>query len=189
MIRIEKSLNFKGSEFSGSEVWVFGVWVFVTPIKKHRSVHFTILRHTVLSLKITNTFLFLTSFSWRWCVAFGSTTNGRRSVELCFWQYDRWRGSLLGIIYFINKGTRTFCELNYILFTEFYAEILSSQSGPASSLSNVNEDNVSIKVSSLFRGETDIVQHWTNLYICHQTIIRQVFSLQNIHIILIWKTP
>ena len=36
MKRIEKSLDFKGSEFSGSEfsgseVWVFGVWVFVTP--------------------------------------------------------------------------------------------------------------------------------------------------------------
>ena len=70
----------------------------------------------------------------------------------------------MGIIYFINKGTRTFYELNYILFPEFPLRSIPLQYGPASSLSAVNEDLVSIKVSSLFRGETDIVQHCLNRF-------------------------
>ena len=56
-----------------------------------------------------------------------------------------------------------FCLQNFTLSSSL------PQSGSASSLSAVNEDIVSIKVvsikvSSLFRGETDIVQHCLNRF-------------------------
>ena len=53
-------------------------------------------------------------------------------------------------------------NLTIFCFQNFTLRSTPPQSGPASSLSAVNEDLVSIKVSSLFRGKTDIVQHCLN---------------------------
>ena len=55
-------------------------------------------------------------------------------------------------------------NLTIFCFQNFTLRSTRPQSGPASSLSAVNEDLVSIKLSSLFRGETDIVQHCLNRF-------------------------
>ncbi|XP_067047191.1 uncharacterized protein [Acropora muricata] len=55
-------------------------------------------------------------------------------------------------------------NLTIFCFQDFTLRSTPLQYGPASSLSAVNEDLVSIKVSSLFRGETDIVQHCLNRF-------------------------
>lgn len=55
-------------------------------------------------------------------------------------------------------------NLTIFCFQNFTLRSTPLQYGPASSLSAVNEDLVSIKVSSLFRGETDIVQHCLNRF-------------------------
>ena len=55
-------------------------------------------------------------------------------------------------------------NLTMFCFQNFTLRSTPPQSGPASSLSTVNEDIVSIKVSSLFQGETDIVQHCLNRF-------------------------
>ena len=65
--------------------------------------------------------------------------------------------------------------MNFTIFClqNFTLRSTPPQSGPASSLSAVNEDIVSIKVSTLFRSKTDNVQHCLNRFFDEISILVQ----------------